>query len=74
MHLVGNLVDAPEITFTGNGTARARFRLAATERRFDAQRGEWVDGERLFLTSTAWRNLAEDVAEADLAPAGPASW
>ncbi|MGI5162704.1 single-stranded DNA-binding protein [Microbispora sp. CA-102843] len=66
MHLTGNLTDAPEITFTGNGTARARFRLASTERRYDAQRSEWVDGDTLFMTCTAWRNVAEDIAEADL--------
>lgn len=66
LHLVGNLTDAPEITFTGNGTARARFRLASTERRYDQARSEWVDGDTLFMTCTAWRNVAEDIAEADL--------
>jgi len=61
--LVGNLVDDPELRFTSNGQAVARFRVASTPRVYDRQAGEWRDGESLFLTCTAWRQMAENVAE-----------
>ncbi|WP_430479332.1 single-stranded DNA-binding protein [Streptomyces sp. P11-1] len=59
---VGNLVDDPELKFTPAGHAVAKFRMASTPRTFDRQANEWRDGESLFLTVTAWRSLAENVA------------
>lgn len=61
--LVGNLVDNPELRFTPNGAAVARFRVASTPRYYDRQSGEWKDGEALFLTCNIWRQAAENVAE-----------
>ncbi|QVQ51318.1 single-stranded DNA-binding protein [Spiractinospora alimapuensis] len=61
--LVGNLVDNPELRFTQNGAAVARFRVASTPRFYDRQSGEWKDGEALFLTCNVWRQAAENVAE-----------
>lgn len=60
--LVGNLVDEPELRFTAAGTALARFRVASTPR-YQDQRGQWKDGDTLFLTCNAWRQLGENVAE-----------
>ncbi|MFI8817481.1 MULTISPECIES: single-stranded DNA-binding protein [unclassified Streptomyces] len=60
--IVGNLVDDPELRFTPSGHAVAKFRVASTPRTFDKQAQEWKDGEGLFLTVTAWRSLAENVA------------
>ncbi|GAA1270446.1 hypothetical protein GCM10009665_68460 [Kitasatospora nipponensis] len=39
----------------------ANFRLAATERRYDRSRGDWVDGETNWVTVVAWRWLAANV-------------
>jgi single-strand DNA-binding protein len=61
--IVGNLVDDPELRFTPNGQAVAKFRIASTPRFRDQQSGEWKDGESLFLTCNVWRQAAENVAE-----------
>ncbi|WP_083502578.1 single-stranded DNA-binding protein [Sphaerimonospora mesophila] len=61
--IVGNLVDDPEFRFTNSGQAVVRFRIAANERYVDRQTGEWKDGNSLFLTCNAWRELGEHVAE-----------
>jgi single-strand DNA-binding protein len=61
--IVGNLVDDPELRFTPNGQAVAKFRIASTPRFLDRQSNEWKDGESLFLTCNVWRQAAENVAE-----------
>ena len=61
--VVGNLVDDPELRFTQAGVAVAKFRIASTPRVYDKQANEWKDGDSLFLTCSAWRKLAENVAE-----------
>jgi single-strand DNA-binding protein len=63
IHVVGNLTDAPELTFTPSGTAVANFTIASTPRRFDKQSNEWKDGDTLFLRASIWRDAAENVAE-----------
>ncbi|MGW0933150.1 single-stranded DNA-binding protein [Streptomyces sp. NPDC002644] len=60
--VTGNLVDDPELRFTQSGASVANFRVASTPRTFDRQANEWKDGESLFLTCSAWRGLAENVA------------
>lgn len=60
--IIGNLVDDPELRFTPAGHAVAKFRVASTPRTFDKQANEWKDGDSLFLTVTAWRQLGENVA------------
>lgn len=61
--VVGNLVNEPELRWTANGAAVAKFRIASTPRTFDRQTNEWKDGESLFLTCSVWRQAAENVAE-----------
>jgi single-strand DNA-binding protein len=61
--LVGHLVDDPELRFTPNGQAVAKFRIASTPRFLDRQSNEWKDGESLFLTCNVWRQAAENCAE-----------
>ena len=61
--VVGNLAGDPELGYTPNGNAYARFTIASTPRRYDRHTGEWVDGETLWLRCTCWRDLAENVAE-----------
>jgi single-strand DNA-binding protein len=43
--------------------AVANFTVASTPRTFDKQANEWKDGDSLFLTCNAWRQLAENCAE-----------
>lgn len=61
--VIGNLVDDPELKFTSTGVAVAKFRVASTPRFMDRASGEWKDGEALFMRCTAWRQMAEHVAE-----------
>jgi single-strand DNA-binding protein len=58
----GNLASDPELKVTNSGTPVATFSLAANPRVRNAA-GEWEDGETVFLRITAWRDLAENVAE-----------
>lgn len=61
--ITGNLTDAPDFRFTPSGVALARFTVASTPRIFDAKTNQWRDGEPLFMTCSAWRDMAENVAE-----------
>jgi single-strand DNA-binding protein len=61
--VIGNLTDDPELKFTSGGVAVAKFRVAATPRTLDKASGEWKDGDPLFMACTAWRQMAENVAE-----------
>src|SRR3954465_1041169 len=61
--VVGNLTDDPELRFTPSGAGVAKFSVASTPRTLDRASGEWRDGDALFLRCTAWRDLAEHVAE-----------
>ena len=61
--VVGNLVADPELKFTPSGAAVANFRIASTPRVFDKDTNDWKDGEALFLSCAAWRQMAENVAE-----------
>lgn len=61
--LQGNLVDDPELRFTPSGAAVAKFRVASTPRAYDKDAQGWKDGESLFLTCSAWRQLGEHCAE-----------
>jgi single-strand DNA-binding protein len=59
MTLVGNLVEDPKFSMSASGLARVRLRIAAPPRRFDREKAQWVDGDPLFLSVVAWRNLAQ---------------
>ncbi|GAA0904067.1 single-stranded DNA-binding protein [Virgisporangium aurantiacum] len=62
--IIGNLTDAPDLRYAkGSGVAIARFTVASTARTFDKASGGWRDGDPLFLTCTAWRDLAEHASE-----------
>ncbi|MFI0822261.1 single-stranded DNA-binding protein [Streptomyces sp. NPDC021098] len=61
--VVGNLVEDPEMRWTPQGVAVAKFRVASTPRTFDKQTNAWQDGESLFLACSVWRQAAEHVAE-----------
>jgi single-strand DNA-binding protein len=61
--VVGNLAGDPELRYTPQGIALAKFAVASTPRVLDRESGQWRDGDPLFLTCTAWRELAEHIAE-----------
>lgn len=59
--LAGNLRRRPELRYTATGVPVANFRVASTERIKTAD--GWKDGDSIFLTVNAWRDLAEHAAE-----------
>jgi single-strand DNA-binding protein len=59
--ITGNLTENPELRFTPSGAPVANFRLAVTPRVKDGD--GWKDGDTSFFQITAWRSLAENVAE-----------
>ena len=61
--IIGNLTAPPELRFTPSGAAVANFTIASTPRTFDKASNEWKDGDTLFLRCSAWRELAENIAE-----------
>lgn len=61
--ILGNLTDRPELRFTPSGAAVAKFTVAVNPRHYDKTSGEWKDGEPSFYRCTAWRTLAENLAE-----------
>ncbi|HTP16670.1 MAG TPA: single-stranded DNA-binding protein [Streptosporangiaceae bacterium] len=61
--IIGNITADPELRYTPSGQPAVTFRVASTPRTYDKASGEWRDGEALFLTVTAWRQLAENAAE-----------
>jgi single-strand DNA-binding protein len=61
--IVGNLTDDPELRYTPNGAAVANFSVAVSRRMKDETTGQWRDAETSFLRISAWRTLAENVAE-----------
>ena len=61
--MVGNLTADPELRFLPNGTAMVKFTIASTPRTLDRQSGEWKDGDPLFMACTAFRDIAEHIAE-----------
>ncbi|OIJ96510.1 single-stranded DNA-binding protein [Streptomyces sp. MUSC 14] len=61
--VVGNLTDDPELRFTPSGAALVKFSVASTPRTYDKTSGQWQDGTAMFLRCTAWRDLAQHIAE-----------
>jgi len=61
--IVGNLADDPELRYTQGGVAVASVRVGSTPRTFNRSTNEWVDGETVWVRCTAWREVAENVAQ-----------
>jgi single-strand DNA-binding protein len=61
--VVGNLTSDPEIRYTQSGAAVCSFTVASTPRTYDAQSGQWKDGDALFMRVNTWRTLAENCSE-----------
>lgn len=61
--VVGNLADDPQLRYTNGGVAVVSVRVGSTPRVMNRQTNQWEDGETLWITCTAWRELAENVAQ-----------
>lgn len=59
----GNLTGDPELRSTANGVPVANFTVASNPRVYDRQASEWRDGTTTFMKCTAWRAMAENIAE-----------
>jgi single-strand DNA-binding protein len=58
--VVGNIAGEIKHLTSSNGTPITSFRLASTERRYDAEKKEWVDAETNFYSVSAFRALARN--------------
>jgi single-strand DNA-binding protein len=59
--ITGNLVADPELTISESGVAHAKLRVAVNQR-IQGSDGTWRDGEPVFHNVSAFRALAENVA------------
>ena len=59
--MIGNLTATPELRYMPSGVPVVNFTVASTPRTF--RDGEWREGDPVFLRCSAWRDLAEQVAE-----------
>jgi single-strand DNA-binding protein len=60
--IVGNLAADPELRYTQGGVAVTSLRVGSTPRTFNRQTSQWEDGETVWVRCTAWRELAENIA------------
>jgi single-strand DNA-binding protein len=60
--VVGNLTQDPELRFTTTSKPVATLRVAASERKKDAQ-GNWIDGDKIFLNVNCWNETAENITK-----------
>jgi single-strand DNA-binding protein len=61
--ITGLVATAARHIVTSEGLPITSFRLASTQRRFDASTEKWIDGETNWYTVTAFRQLATHTAE-----------
>ncbi len=58
----GRIVTDVERRDLGERGELASFLVISTERRFDKNTGDWVDGRKFSVWVTCWRRLARNVA------------
>lgn len=63
VNLVGRLTSDPELRFSANGVAVAKFSVVTSRRVKDQQSGEWSDVDTSFWDCVAFKQLAENIAE-----------
>jgi single-strand DNA-binding protein len=63
MTITGNVVDEPQMKRVKGGSVLTTFRVASNSRRYDRDQQAFVDNTTLFVTISAWRGLAENVAD-----------
>ncbi|PRY36318.1 single-stranded DNA-binding protein [Umezawaea tangerina] len=62
--VTGTVVSEVTHKRLASGFSRAAFRVLSVERRYNSDLGEYVDGDKLFLNVTCWRQLADGVGRA----------
>lgn len=60
--IVGNVATDPHRSVTTSGIAVTNFRLASSQRRYDAATQRWVETGTNWYTIAAFRRLAEHAA------------
>lgn len=60
--VIGNVVDSPRRVRVQTGNKVTNFRLAATERRFDRERQEYIDGNTFWVDVECWGELGGNVS------------
>lgn len=58
---IGNIGQEPELSYSQSGIARLAFSIGSSERVKDGD--QWTDGPTSWRRVTAWRGLAEGLAE-----------
>ena len=61
--IVGNLASDPELRYTQGGVAVVGLNVGSTPSTFNRQTSAWEDGDTVWVKCTAWRELAENVAQ-----------
>lgn len=59
----GRLTSDPELRFTPSGAAVANLTIASNARTIDKATNEWRDEPATFWRASAWRDMAEHIAE-----------
>lgn len=59
--VTGRVVTDVTTRTTATGTKMATFRIACQERRYDRERDEWVDGDRMYVGVVGWGRLVDGV-------------
>lgn len=59
----GTLCADPELRMTQSGTSVVSLRLAVNNRVFNKETKQYEDGDATFLGATAWKTMAENIAE-----------
>lgn len=61
--IIGNAITQPEWRRTTvTGTFVVTFKIASTSRRYDKDKGAWIDGDSLRAKVVCWRKLGENVS------------
>jgi len=61
--IVGNLTADPELRYTQGGLPVTGFTVAVNERKLNRETQQWEDGDTTFVRCSAWREMAEQVAQ-----------
>jgi single-strand DNA-binding protein len=59
--VAGNLTADPETRQTQEGKTVSRIRLAISQRKFDQQSKQWVDGESIYINAVAFGDIADNI-------------
>ena len=61
--LIGIIATTPQLHVSSAGVEFCTFRVACTERKFDAERKQWSDGDTNWFSAKLFRSLARHAAE-----------